>query len=134
MRKKHIVLLILMTYIVIFFSLAVLLRESSDKCFIRLDLFNGILEPGPEGYKDVILNIVGFIPVGLLVGLLFEKYRWAKAWLVGLLASLTIEFSQLIWHRGVFDLDDLFNNGLGALIGGMIVFETFMLCSLAKAR
>ncbi len=83
-------------------------------------MFKDLLELGPDGYRDVILNIVCFIPVGLLVGLLFEKYRWAKAWLVGLLASLTIEFSQLIWHRGVFDVNDLFNNALGALIGGVI--------------
>ena len=118
--RKHIVILILIAYVAVFFSFAVLFRESSDKCTIRLDLFEDFLEPGPEGYSDLILNIVCFIPVGMLVGLLFEKYRWAKAWLVGLLVSLTIEFSQLIWHRGVFDVNDLFNNALGALIGGII--------------
>ena len=118
--RKHIVILILIAYVAVFFSLAVLFRESSDKCTIRLDLFKDLLEPGPDGYSDLILNIVCFIPVGLLVGLLFEKYRWVKALLVGLLASLTIEFSQLIWHRGVFDVNDLFNNALGALIGGII--------------
>ena len=118
--RKHVVILSLIVYIAVFFSLAVLFRESSDKCTIRLDLFKEFLEPGPEGYRDLILNIVCFIPVGLLVGLLLEKYRWAKAWLVGLLVSLTIEFSQLIWHRGVFDVNDLFNNALGALIGGVI--------------
>ena len=134
MRRKHIILLILITYIAVFFSLAVLLRESSDKCSIRLDLFKGVLEPGPDGYRDLILNIVGFIPIGALAGLLIERYRLAKVLLVGLLVSLTIELSQLIWHKGVFDVDDLFNNTLGAVIGGMIVFETFMLCSLAKAR
>ena len=83
-------------------------------------MFKDLLEPGPEGYKDLILNIVCFIPVGLLVGLLLEKHRLAKALLVGLLVSLTIEFSQLIWHRGVFDVNDLFNNAMGALIGGLI--------------
>ena len=120
MRKKRVVLLLLIVYVAVFFSMAVVFRESSDKCTIRLDLFKDLLEPGPEGYSDLILNIVCFIPVGLLVGLLFEKYRWAKAWLVGLLVSLTIEFSQLIWHRGVFDVNDLFNNALGAVIGGII--------------
>ena len=120
MRKKHIVILSLIAYVAVFFSVAVLFRESSDKCTIRLDLFKDFLEPGPDGYSDLILNIVCFIPVGLLVGLLFEKYRWAKAWLVGLLVSLTIEFSQQIWHRGVFDVNDLFNNAFGALIGGII--------------
>ena len=43
------------------------------------------------------------------------------ALLVGLLVSLVIECSQLIWSRGIFDVDDLFNNTFGALIGGLIV-------------
>ncbi len=120
MMRKRIVILSLIAYIAVFFSVAVVFRESSDKCTIRLDLFNGLNNLGPDGYRDVILNIVCFIPVGLLVGLLSEKYRWAKALLAGLLVSLTIEFSQLIWHRGVFDVNDLFNNALGALIGGFI--------------
>lgn len=120
MKRKNIVLLILIAYIAIIFSLTVLFRESSDKCSIRLDLFKDFLEPGPEGYRDLIQNIVGFIPVGMLAGLLFEKHRLAKALLVGLLVSLTIEFSQLIWHKGVFDVNDLFNNVLGAVIGGVI--------------
>ena len=120
MRKKRVVLLLLIVYVAVFFSLAVVFRESSDKCTIRLDLFNGLLNPGPDGYRDLILNIVCFIPVGLLVALLFERYRLAKALLAGLLFSLTIEFSQLIWQRGVFDVNDLFNNALGAVIGCFI--------------
>ena len=101
---------------------------------VYLDMFKSILEPGPDGYRDFILNILGFIPIGALAGLLIERYRLTKVLLVGLLVSLTIEFSQLIWYRGVFDVDDLFNNTLGAVIGGVIVFEAFMLCSFAKAR
>lgn len=120
MMRKRIVILSLIVYIAVFFSVAVVFRESSDKCIIRLDLFKGLNNPGPDCYRDLILNIVCFIPVGLLVGLLLEKYRWAKALLAGLLISLTIEFSQLIWHRGVFDVNDLFNNALGAMIGGVI--------------
>lgn len=120
MMRKRIVILSLIAYIAVFFSVAVVFRESSDKCIIRLDMFNGLLNPGPDGYRDVILNIVCFIPVGLLVRLLSEKYRLVNALLAGLLVSLMIEFSQLIWHRGVFDVNDLFNNALGALIGGFI--------------
>ena len=119
MRKKHIVILSLIAYVAVFFSVAVFFRESSDKCTIRLDLFNDILNSSPDDYRDLILNIVCFIPLGVLVGLLFKRYRLAKTLLVGLLVSLTIEFSQLIWHRGVFDVNDLFNNALGALIGGV---------------
>ena len=119
MMRKHIVILSLIVNIAVFFSMAVVFRESSDKCIIRLDLFKDLLNPGPDGYRDIILNIVCFIPVGLLVGLLSEKYRWVNALLAGLLVSLTIELSQMIWHRGVFDVNDLFNNALGAVIGGV---------------
>ena len=120
MMRKRIVILSLIAYVAVLFSVTVVFRESSDKCIIRLDLFKGLNNPGPDGYRDIILNIVCFIPVGLLVGLLSEKYRWVNALLAGLLVSLTIELSQLIWHRGVFDVNDLFNNALGAVIGGFI--------------
>ena len=56
-----------------------------------------------------------------MVGLISDKYKILKALIVGLLVSLATEFSQLIWTRGVFDVDDLFNNSLGAVIGGLIV-------------
>ena len=121
MKWKYVCLVVLMAYFFFVFYMAVLSRDIVDlKDPVRSDLFKNLLNPGPDGYRDLILNIVCFIPVGLLVGLLSEKYRWAKALLVGLLVSLTIEFSQLIWHRGVFDVNDLFNNALGALIGGLI--------------
>ena len=121
MKWKYVCLVVLMAYFFFVFYMAVLNRDIVDlKDPVRSDLFKNLLNPGPEGYRDLILNIVCFIPVGLLVGLLFEKYRWVKALLVGLLVSLTIELSQLIWHRGVFDVNDLFNNALGALIGGII--------------
>ena len=120
MKWKYVCLVVLMAYFFFVFYMAVLSRDIVDlKDPVRSDLFKNLLNPGPDGYRDLILNIVCFIPVGLLVGLLSEKYRWAKALLVGLLVSLTIEFSQLIWHRGVFDVNDLFNNALGALIGGV---------------
>jgi len=35
--------------------------------------------------------------------------------------SLAIEGSQLVWKKGVFDVDDIFNNAVGAVIGGVIV-------------
>ena len=45
-----------------------------------------------------------------------------KAFLAGLVLSMAIEGSQLVWKRGVFDVDDIFNNAMGAVIGGVIAF------------
>ena len=82
-----------------------------------------------EGYKsfhDVYaisenyLNILLFVPIGFLVGLVARKYRLICAVLVGLYVSETIECAQLIWHKGTFDVNDLMNNTIGAMVGGLI--------------
>lgn len=44
-----------------------------------------------------------------------------KALSAGVIVSLAIEGSQLVWKKGVFDVDDLFNNAVGAVLGGLIV-------------
>lgn len=84
-------------------------------------MFQGYVQPIGGNYKDVVVNIIGFIPIGLLAVQILEKHQIFKAMLVGLLVSLAIECSQLIWKRGTFDVDDLFNNTLGVLIGGLLV-------------
>ncbi len=82
-----------------------------------------------EGYKSIhdvytnsenYLNILLFVPIGCLVGLIANKYRLMYAVLVGSFVSETIECSQLIWQRGTFDVNDLMNNTIGAMIGGLI--------------
>ena len=120
MKRKRFIFITLIAYIIFIFFLAVLSRESI-KDTVKLDLFWGYRQPKGYTSRDNLLNIVCFIPIGLLVGLCSDKYRIVKAILFGLLVSISIEFSQLIWHRGVFDVDDLFNNVLGTLIGGLIV-------------
>ena len=37
--------------------------------------------------------------------------------LCGFVLSLSIELTQLVTHLGMFDLDDLMNNSLGAFLG-----------------
>ena len=112
---------LLAVYLIFSFYLTVVSRASSENNLIRTEWF--------EGYKSIhdfyvnsenYLNILLFVPIGCLVGLVVKKYRLICAFLVGLFVSETIECSQLIWHRGVFDVNDLFNNTIGALVGGLI--------------
>lgn len=108
-------------YLVFIFYSTVVSRASLDKDLIRTEWL--------EGYKSVhdvyansenYLNILLFVPIGCLVGLAVKKYRLIHAVLVGLFVSETIECSQLIWQRGTFDVNDLMNNTIGAMIGGLI--------------
>lgn len=70
-----------------------------------------------EQKNQILLNIVMFIPVGILGG-------WMWKWL-GLFAatgfSLTIEILQLITARGLMEFDDVFHNAAGAAVGIGIV-------------
>lgn len=114
-------LILLAAYLVFTFYITVISRAMSGIDNIRTEWL--------EGYKSVhdvyansenYLNILLFVPIGCLVGLIANKYRLMYAVLVGLFVSETIECSQLIWQRGTFDVNDLINNTIGAMVGGLI--------------
>ena len=117
----------LVVYTFSIFYLAVLSRGVAKQTYIKTDLLQCYLQPGGISYRDVFVNIVGFIPVGVLVGLLSRRHRVMKALVAGVMLSLAIEGSQLVWKRGVFDVDDIFNNAVGAVIGGGIAFVVMRL-------
>lgn len=71
------------------------------------------------GICNILLNVALFVPIGyLLPTKLPQKLnRSWKVLLFGFGLSLLIETAQLMTHRGYFDLDDLFHNTLGTMIG-----------------
>ncbi len=71
--------------------------------------------------KNIIGNIILFIPLTILIPLLFEKtQRGSKIILIFLLTSLAFEIIQLFTLFGSFDVDDLILNTLGGFIGFFI--------------
>ena len=77
------------------------------------------------GVWAVFLNIVGnaliFLPFGIILPVLFRRLRsWWKITLLGAVFSLCVETAQLICSVGVFDVDDIFLNTLGAFLGYLI--------------
>ncbi len=67
---------------------------------------------------NILFNIVAFSPIGVLVA---RKWKSKKIILVtlimGLGISLTYETIQIVFHIGDFDVDDIFLNTLGAVLG-----------------
>lgn len=73
---------------------------------------------GYPSWESMVLNYLLLLPLGYLFPLLSEKiHSWCRILLVGFGASLIIETAQLLFHRGWFDVDDLFLNTIGALTG-----------------
>ena len=63
-------------------------------------------------------NVLLFVPLGFMLPILFAKARRFSTTIVWtMLASLTIELTQLGTRLGSFDVDDLILNTLGGAIG-----------------
>ena len=73
-------------------------------------------------WKLIILNIFMLMPLGILLPLLNSRFRKLKLTLAAaFIMTLTIETGQLITGYGIFELDDIFNNVIGAIIGYGII-------------
>ena len=77
-------------------------------------VFRGLFWEIEMGYwGDIALNILLFIPLGLLLG---RKQAIA----IGLMLSAGIELTQYVFRLGVCELDDVLNNTIGAAIGALL--------------
>lgn len=83
-------------------------------------------------WLNVLLNIAMFCPFGFLLPIAWRKFRsWYVTIPAGFCFSLAIEILQLIFATGVFDVDDLFCNTLGAVIG---FFAVMVLLSFSNEK
>lgn len=132
-KRPRAAAVLLSIYVISLVWLALLARKPSPDARYNLELF-GALRRGFRGMlagttdasktgsvMEVILNILVFIPAGLLLPHIVHRIdRWWKAALTGFALSLAIEVIQLVTHLGFFDIDDLFDNTLGALLGWLM--------------
>lgn len=77
-------------------------------------------------YVHNILNVLMFVPVGLLLGFAFNEIGWKRLLLVALCLSVSIEVLQFILHNGFSELDDVMHNVIGAALG----YGIYCLCVL----
>lgn len=83
------------------------------------------------GFKSVLVNLVGniaaFIPFGFFLPVLWPgsgRFLYVVFW--SFLLSLTVEVIQLFYKVGTFDVDDMFLNTLGGLLGYLLMRLMFL--------
>ncbi len=82
-------------------------------------------------WRNLLWNICMFVPIGFLLPMLKKRFRVAKWTYFGcFLATFFIETIQFIFRCGIFEIDDLFNNTLGGVIG----YGLWYLCVFAWNR
>ena len=88
----------------------------------------------PELLVENIMNVIVFIPVGMILGsLLRVKGSWLVALLIGCSISITIEALQFWFMKGFSEVDDVMHNTVGCLIGWfMVKGSRFMVKDIAR--
>ncbi len=68
--------------------------------------------------RNVLGNLVLFYPMGMCLPCLFPRIRTLKQTvLISLCTILSVEIIQIIFRRGIFDIDDLILNMAGWILG-----------------
>lgn len=115
--------LLLVLYVILVYSNTVIFRPTGVMAGHNFKLFWSY-EPFLKGEGpvsvDAILNVLMFLPVGVLYGAASRKSRAWKALLVGACISVSIEALQFFLHRGFSEIDDVLHNALGCLIGWLL--------------
>lgn len=112
---RYFAILLLIEYIILIYSSTVLFRipNGMETIFISpLWSYNK-----PNLLVQNIMNVIVFLPLGLLLGCAVTENKWWKVMTSGFFISLSIEVLQFVFKRGYAELDDLIHNTLGCMIG-----------------
>lgn len=107
----------MLIYLYMIIAITLLSRSQARIAKVNLKLFSTF---GRQIWCQIFIyeNILMFVPYGILVYLLVKRFRkWYWMLGIGFASSLLIEITQYITKRGYFQIDDIFNNVLGMVIG-----------------
>lgn len=115
--------------LIMFFYASLFSRDASEEMRYKLEMFWSykiVLERGSPFYmRQILYNIIAFMPLGHAFYFSSDKKpKWQAALLTFFVISLGIELIQLVFHLGLFEFDDIFDNVLGGMIGFAIAAAT----------
>lgn len=122
-------LLLLAEWVFLILGTSVLFRESGTNFRINLVPLSSYFDIAKSRYlleaaAINILNVVMFIPVGLLSSFMVQgsrfkvtKRRWLWVLAFGTGLSVLVELLQFILKRGLCEVDDVIHNMIGCVIG-----------------
>ena len=79
-----------------------------------------LLDGVDEIVKNVFLNILVFLPFGLLISLLINNHKMVMTIVISFITSLLFEIFQLFTSFGCFSFIDLLCNVIGGILGVLV--------------
>ena len=122
--------LLLIEYIFLLFCSTVIFRTTGDTR--QYDFHPFWSYDRPDLLTENIMNVVVFIPVGMILGSLLrvkgsstseatKSMTWLMVAIIGCGISVTIESLQFFLMRGFSEVDDVMHNTLGCILGYLLV-------------
>ena len=122
---KYSTWLLLTEYVLLIFCSTIIFRKVSERVghdFSPFWSYEAIQDGRIELLPENIMNVVVFVPVGILLGSLVRvKSSWLIVLFIGLCISISIEAMQYFFHKGFAEMDDVMHNTLGCILGYMLV-------------
>lgn len=90
---------------------------------------------GQEGLIiENIMNILAFVPLGILLGWAIKRIKWWGVLIAGLCVSASIESLQYIFRRGFSEFDDILHNVIGCMIGYCLYKALIKAIAVVRSR
>lgn len=125
-KTSAIINLILYTAIVICITVACRHHYVLGIKYIPFWSYSAINEGKTHLLAENIMNVVAFIPIGIMLAIGFRKLKWRQVAIVGCVFSVIIEFLQFYFERGQCEIDDVIHNSLGCALGYSIVRTAYI--------
>ena len=128
--------IVLSLYIVVLLYFTVVGRYSHEEYEYKINFFTSYRwffeHNGGQVLRQLLINLVMLMPVGFLLPIIINtKHKFLITMALSLLLTVFIETMQLITKCGSFEVDDIINNFIGAVLGMLI----YALCSkLLKSK
>lgn len=120
MLRKVVLGSMLVEYVFLVLCTTVLFRETQAEANYMLNPFwsyAAYLDGKKILLDEILLNVLLFIPIGLIVSSFGWFQKWWKVLLFGFALSSGIELMQYVLLRGLCEVDDVIHNTLGSIIG-----------------
>lgn len=121
--------ILLSLYIVVLLYFTVVGRYSHEEYEYQINFFTSYRwffeHNGEQVLRQLLINLVMLMPVGFLLPVVIKaKHKYLITMALSLLLTVFIETMQLITKCGSFEIDDIINNFVGAVIGMLL----YVLC------
>lgn len=121
--------ILLSLYIVVLLYFTVTGRYSHEEYEYKINFFTSYRwffeHNGEQVLRQLLINLVMLMPVGfLLPAVINAKHKYLITLALSLLLTVFIETMQLITKCGAFEVDDIINNFVGAVLG-MLIYMLF---------